>query len=236
MRYSRQIVLEEFGTKGQELIRKKSVLIVGVGGLGCVCAQLLCRSGIGKLILVDHDKVDITNLHRQLLYTEKDLGKNKVRTAADHLKAINADVEIIAVDAILDMMSVDTIMQTAHFDLLLDCTDNLQTRFLLNRYCIKHKVPWVHASVVKRIGRVKFFAPKEACYACIYGNRKETEQPIVAGVHNTAVFIVGSYQTTLALKALLGKPVDENLVQIDTWNMTIDRIKVKRDPKCESCR
>ncbi|MEM4260325.1 MAG: HesA/MoeB/ThiF family protein [Candidatus Woesearchaeota archaeon] len=231
MRYIRQIVLKEIGKKGQEILRKKTISIVGVGGLGSVSAELLVRSGIGRIILIDHDSIEITNLQRQSLYSEKDIGERKVFAAKKRLSEINNEVEIIAQDTILTNKNIDII----HSDLVLDCTDNMATRYLINNYCSKHKIPWIHASAIRTIGNIKVFIPEKECFECIYQNNKEVESCEENGILNMTVFGISSIQAIQAIKLLIGVSFEKKLLRLDVWNNTITKISVKKRKNCDNC-
>ena len=140
-RYSRQMLLKEIGEEGQSKLDYKKVVIVGIGALGTVAAELLARAGIGSLRLIDRDVVEESNLQRQILFTEKDVGKSKSVMAAEKLKEINSLIKIESYPLHLDPKNV-SLLQDA--DLVLDCTDNLETRFLINDHCRKEKIPWIY--------------------------------------------------------------------------------------------
>lgn len=232
MRYSRQSILKEIGKSGQEKIRKTTICVIGVGGLGSNAAELLFRAGIGCLILIDNDKVDITNLQRQSLYTEKDIGKKKAEAAKQRLKEINSEVEIIVHTVELTSKNADLM----HSDLILDCTDNLNTRYLINNYCTKHKIPWVHGSAIKSVGQVKVFQPGKECYECIYPEHKVVETCAEVGIFNTIVRVIASIQVMEALKIILGKKSEQDLLRTDLWKNEIFKIKVKKNKKCRNCK
>ncbi len=231
MRYSRQVVFKKIGDKGQKTIRKSKVAIIGLGGLGTNSANLLARAGIGGLILVDRDVVELSNLQRQTLFTEDDIGKPKAVQVEKHLKEINPEVEIKVYSIDLTKDNVKKIKT----DLILDCTDNLNTRYLINEYAIKAKIPWVHATCVKDLGEVFSVMPGKACYRCVYGDAQSLESCNSVGVLNTIVTMTSAIQVNEALKILLGKEYCMNLIRINIWKPELKLIKVRKNPKCNAC-
>ncbi|RJQ17067.1 HesA/MoeB/ThiF family protein [Candidatus Woesearchaeota archaeon] len=231
MRYARQEMLAEIGKEGQNQLRKKTVCIVGVGALGSVSAELLCRAGIGKLILIDHDAVDITNLQRQSLYDDADVGKLKIDAAEKKLEAINKDV---AIEKIKTFLSAETIKTLPRCDILLDCTDNFPTRFLINDYCLKNKLPWIYASAVGVSGMICVIH-QDACFNCIFENKISYDDCESYGVLNTVTFAVSALQVTQALKLLLKKDYEKSLLVVNAWNATIEKIKVQKRKNCSAC-
>src|SRR3989338_4173756 len=144
MRYLRQIVFEKIGPKRQEILNKSKVVVVGLGALGSIAAELLARAGIGKIVLIDRDFVELSNLQRQSLYDEGDIDKPKVVVAKDKLSKINAYIDISSHFVDLEYDNVDILKS----DMILDCTDNFYTRFVINDYAIKNNTPWIYAAVI----------------------------------------------------------------------------------------
>jgi len=231
-RYSRQILLKEIGREGQKLLQDKKVAIVGVGALGTVAAELLARAGVGNLILVDRDMVEESNLQRQTLFDEKDIGKNKAAAAEQRIKEINSGINIETHAIHLDPKNIG-VLDAA--DLILDCTDNLQTRFLINDYCKKEKKPWIYAAAIKTSGYVMPILPKGPCLQCfISESNRETCDTV--GVLNTITVSIASLQATLALKMLFGKEIEPILFHYDIWNHNFKKLKIKNKESCLACQ
>ncbi len=204
MRYDRQIKLDEVGVSGQEKLRNASVLIVGVGGLGCPAAQYLVGAGIGRVGLIDHDRVSLSNLHRQLLFTEEDPGKSKAAVAKLRLQQINSEVEIDVFEEPLSIDNAENLFQL--YDIILDGTDNFETKYLINDACILTEKPWVYASIYKNEGQLSVFNYQEGpSYRCLFP--KTTRQNIsceATGVLGVTPGILGTMQAAEVLKMILG--------------------------------
>lgn len=227
MRYSRQERLLEIGKKGQKILSKKTVTIVGLGALGTNTAQLLARAGI-NLKLIDFDKVDLTNLQRQALYEESDINKEKSKTSLNKLKKINSEIKI----EIFNERLSNNNLKLLESDLVIDCTDNLTTRFLINDYCY-NKIPWIHTAAIKYTGVIFNILPKKPCLKCIYKKNLDLERCEEYGVLNTIVSLTSSIAATQAIKILLTKPIEESLIRFNIWNNEIEKIKIKKT--CEKC-
>ncbi len=230
-RYSRQILLEEIGVAGQTLLQNKKIAIVGIGALGTVAAELLSRAGVGNLILIDRDVVEPSNLQRQTLFDEKDLGKNKVTAAEQRINEINSEIKIESHAIHLNSENIH-LLKTA--DLVLDCTDNLQTRFLINDYCKKEQKPWIYAAAIKTSGYVMPIFPNGSCLQCFL-TESSLETCDTIGVLNTITVSIASLQATLALKLLLGKEVESILYHYDIWNQSFKKINIKANKNCSTC-
>ncbi|MBI4158940.1 HesA/MoeB/ThiF family protein [Candidatus Woesearchaeota archaeon] len=227
MRYSRHKVLKEIGKKGQNILSKKIVTIVGLGALGTNTSSLLARSGI-NLKLIDFDKIDITNLQRQSLYEESDINKQKVTTSLNKLKKINSEIKIEIFNERLN----DANLNLLKSDLVIDCTDNLTTRFLINDYCY-NKIPWIHTAAIKHTGVIFNILPKKPCLKCIYKKNLDLERCEEFGVLNTIVSLISSIAATQAIKILLKKDPEESLLRFNIWDNEIEKIKIKKS--CEKC-
>lgn len=204
MRYDRQIKLDEVGISGQQNLRNASVLIIGVGGLGCPAAQYLTGAGVGKIGLIDHDRVSITNLHRQVLFDEHDVGKPKVLVAKQKLQKFNSEIEIVAFDDALTMENAEKLFE--QYEIILDGTDNFETKYLINDACILTRKPWVYASIYKNEGQLSVFNYQDGpSYRCLFP--KTTRQDIsceATGVLGVTPGILGILQATEAIKIILG--------------------------------
>ena len=230
-RYARQLVLKEIGPKGQAILKKKVVAIIGLGGIGGIAAQALARAGVGKLILVDPQDVDITNLQRQVLYKETDLEKSKVKAAEEALIEANSELNIEKHKMELSKDNIDFLKS----DLILDCSDNLQTRFMINDFAVKNKVPWIFATALRTSGLVHAFLPGEACFRCLFPDSQSPNSCMTVGILNTAAWLTGCLQATDAIQFLLGKKSCSHLVRFDIWKFEMEKIKVKKNPKCKLC-
>lgn len=230
-RYSRQTLLKEIGKDGQTLLQNKKVAVVGVGALGTVAAELLARAGIGTLILIDRDIVEESNLQRQTLFDEKDIGKSKAIAAAQRIRQINSETKVRIHTIHLSPQNVD-VLQSA--DLVLDCTDNLQTRFLINDYCRKENKPWIYAAAIKTSGYVMPILAAGPCLQCFL-TKSSQETCDTVGVLNTITVSIASLQATLALKILLGKEVESILHHYDIWNQSFRKIQIKKKENCSTC-
>ncbi|NJW54525.1 HesA/MoeB/ThiF family protein, partial [Salinimicrobium sp. CDJ15-91] len=167
MRYDRQIKLNEVGVSGQEKLQKSSVLIIGVGGLGCPAAQYLAGAGIGKIGLMDHDRVSLTNLHRQTLYGEDNIGEFKAKVAKEKLQHLNSEIELVAIEEALTIENAEKIF--SEYDVILDGTDNFETKYLINDACVLTGKPWVYASIYKNEAQLSVFNYKEGpSYRCLF--------------------------------------------------------------------
>lgn len=230
-RYSRQELLKEVGKQGQERLQKRCVALVGLGALGSVAAELLIRAGIGRLIMVDRDIVEESNLQRQLLYTEKDLGRSKALAAKEHLREINAACDVKEHAIHLNWKNLSLLEKA---DVILDCTDSLQTRFLLNDFCKKKNLPLIYGAAIKTAGYVFPVLPDNACLQCFL-KEANLETCDTVGVLNTITASIAAQQVTLALKVLLGEKVFPELHYTDLWNQEFKKLQVKRNLECKAC-
>ena len=237
-RYSRQIMLEEIGFIGMEKLRNSKVCIVGVGGIGNPVVTQLNAMGIGKIRIVDRDVIEISNLHRQHLYTEQDIGKVKVEAAIEHLKRRNADVEIEALPISVTPYTAENIVKG--FDVVIDALDSIDARYALNDACIKQHIPLIYAGALGMLGSVCTILPYDsACLRCIFPALSEDDMPTCSteGVHPSILYLVGGIQVSEAVKILLGqKPSLVNtLLYIDLNELSFERIKMFRHDECSAC-
>ena len=229
MHYSRQEIL--IGKKAQEKLRNSIVSIVGLGALGSVSANLLVRAGIGRLILIDRDLVEISNLQRQSLFIEEHLDKPKAIIAKEILKKINSEVKIISYFDGLNYKNINLLKS----DLILDCTDNLETRFLINEFCIKNNIPWIYSSAVKTSGYVYNILKNKPCLKCILKNAKTLETCEISGVLNTITNLISSIHVNEAIKILTNNNPENDLIFINLNKNGLSKIKVKKDKNCTAC-
>lgn len=237
-RYSRQIMLEEIGFVGLEKLRKAKVCVVGVGGIGNPVVTQLTAMGVGKLKIVDRDIIEISNLHRQHLYTENDLGKVKVEAAKERLEKINSSVEIEALPNSVTKYTAESIIRG--YDIVVDALDSIDARYALNDACIKLNIPLIYAGALGMLGSVCTIIPnKTACLRCIFPALAEDDMPTCSteGVHPSILYLVGGIQVSEAVKLILGeKPTLENkLLYVDLNDLSLEKISVFRQEECPSC-
>jgi molybdopterin/thiamine biosynthesis adenylyltransferase len=233
-RYSKQVLLQEIGGEGQRRLNGSSVLLVGCGGLGTVIANSLARAGVGRIRIIDPDCIELDNLQRQILFDESDIkrGLPKASAAAEKLRLINSTITIEPVIEKLTADNVEKVMRDV--DLVLDGTDNFETRLLINEACVKYNRPWIYGGVVSTYGMSYTIIPGETlCFRCLVNELPRTcESPScnTIGVLGTAVNIVASVEVTEALKILTGKKeaLLRKLVYIDVWYGTWDLIELKK--------
>jgi len=208
------------------LDRKKTICIVGLGGLGTNVAKILAESNVANLVIIDEDRVEGDNLHRQVLYEEKDIGKLKAHVAKRHLHKLT-NMNIKAITAKIDQHNIYLI----NYDLVLDCTDNMESKLLINKYCHIKNIPWIYCSVAGALGFIRYM--EGPCLQCFTKKKPLTAESL--GVLPTAVSMAASIFFCMAIQRLPSKP-DSLLINIDAWNMRISKSMVKRNPKCEVCR
>jgi len=239
LRYNRQIMLPQIDVEGQQKLADAHVLIIGMGGLGSPAAIYLTAAGIGTLTLVDFDKVELTNLQRQIVHRNSDIDKPKVDSAKRNLLAINPDVQINTIDFKPDQQTLDKLVKLA--DVVIDASDNYETRFAVNATCVTHRIPLVSAAAIRFEGQISVFDKRHdsnPCYNCLYpksGDENETcsENGILAPV----VGIIGSMQSLEAIKVIcgIGEPLVGRLLILDALSMSWRSMKFKRDPSCPAC-
>ena len=238
-RYSRHLTLPNVGIEGQKKLKASSVLLVGAGGLGAPLALYLAAAGVGRIGLVDFDTVDVSNLQRQVLYSEEDIGRPKLEAAQDRLKGINPHIHIERHDVTLTSENALDII--AQYDLVADGTDNFATRYLVNDACILTGRPNVYGSIFRFEGQVSIFgAPEGPCYRCIYPEPPPPGMvPSCAegGVLGVLPGMVGTLQANEVIKLLLGigEPLIGRLMLVDALSMRFREWKVPRDPDCPVC-
>lgn len=239
-RYSRQTVIEEIGTKGQEKLKKSSVLIIGCGGLGSPAALYLASAGIGRIGLVDDDIVSISNLQRQILHGEADLLVPKTESAENSIKRINSDIIIDKYQKRLTEDNAEEIF--IEYDFIIDATDNFESKFLINDVCVRMKKAFVHAGVMGFKGQVMTYVPgKGPCYRCIFGdipNDELVNRPEVFGILGTVTGVIGSIEGTEAVKYMLGigDLLTGRLLSFDALSMTFRIVDLpKARENCPAC-
>ncbi len=237
-RYSRQIMLQEIGFVGMEKLRDAKVCVVGVGGIGNPIVTQLGAMGVGKLKIVDRDVVEISNLHRQHLYNETDIGKVKVEVAAERLKKINPHVEIEAVPLSITKYTAESIVKG--MDIIIDALDTVDARYALNDACIKYNIPFIYAGALGMLGSVCTILPnKSACLRCMFPALAEEDMPTCSteGVHPSILYLVAGVQVSEAVKIVTGQQptLVNKLLYIDLNELSFDKIQMFRYEECPSC-
>jgi len=240
LRYSRQIMLPQVDALGQQKLLDSTVLIVGMGGLGSPIAMYLAAAGVGHLILADFDKVDLSNLQRQIIHGTDDIGKPKVDSAFESLQQINPEITITRFKQPLDDENLNDLVPQV--DLVIDGCDNFATRFAVHRTCVKHRKPLVSGAAIRFEGQISVFPNNGEdfpCYQCLYKKDEGEEEQTCSenGVLAPVVGLIGSIQAIEAIKVLLniGDTLQGKLMVIDSMTMDIRTIKLKKDPACPAC-
>jgi len=240
LRYSRQMMLPEIDAEGQQRLADARVLIIGLGGLGSSSSVYLAAAGVGHLVLVDFDEVDISNLQRQIVHATKDIGRLKVDSAAEHLLGLNPEIQVTKIDHKIENEELEEQVKIA--TVVVDCSDNFQTRFAINDACVKHKIPLVSGAAIRFEAQVSVFDSRHEdspCYRCLYGDETEVEQSCTAnGVISPLLGIVGSIQACEAMKIImnLGETLEGRLLLLDVMHMEWHTAKLNKDPNCPVCR
>jgi len=239
-RYARQTLFTPLGKRGQELLGEASVAIIGCGALGTGLANNLCRAGVGRLLIADRDFIELNNLQRQILFDEDDIEQHlpKAVAAVNRLQRVNSTTRLEALVEDIDAESIETLVKEV--DLVLDATDNFETRYLLNDACIKHQRPWIYSGVVASYGVTMNILPNVTpCLRCIF-----PEMPLpgtsptcdTAGVLNGIVGAITGIGATEALKILLqSDKISREMFWMDLWENTSERLELPRDPACPTC-
>jgi molybdopterin-synthase adenylyltransferase len=240
LRYSRHILLNEIGVEGQQRLLEGRALIIGMGGLGSPAALYLGASGVGKLILCDHDNVDFSNLQRQIIHRTGMVGQPKVVSAQTVLHEINPEVECFALPIRADEAKLNELVEQA--DVVLDCSDNFATRYAVNRACLAQRKPLVSGAAIQFHGQVAVFdyrLDEAPCYNCLFPEDSEAEELRCAttGVFAPLAGIIGTLQAAEALKLLLGidRGLSGKLLSVNALDMNILRSNLSKDPACHVC-
>lgn len=237
-RYTRQMILPDIGEDGQHAILEGHVLIIGLGGLGSPAAIYLAAAGIGRLSLCDYDRIDLSNLHRQILYNDLDVGKKKTEVAKTKLQQINPALEIDCYDhRLADSELLDACRRA---DVVLDCSDNFATRFAVNKACVKQGKPLVSGAAIRLEGQIGVFNinRQSPCYACLYPDvDDEIQRCSEVGVLGPLVGVIGSMQAmeTLKLLTATGESIGSRLLTFDAALMEWRSIRLNKDPNCPVC-
>lgn len=243
-RYSRHIILKEVGVKGQMKLLGAKVLVVGTGGLGAPAAMYLGAAGVGTVGLVDFDKVDLSNLQRQIIHQTKDVGKPKVLSGKETIGEMNPDVEVVTYNEWIQAANILDIIKDRDYDFIIDGTDNFPAKFLINDACVMAKKPFSHAGIIRFQGQTMTYVPGQGpCYRCVFKSPPPADAVPTckqAGVLGVMGGIIGTIQATEAVKYILGlgKLLTGHLLTYDALKMEFRKIKlapVKDCPVCGEC-
>jgi adenylyltransferase/sulfurtransferase len=237
-RYSRNIILEEVGVEGQKKLMKSKVLVIGAGGLGSPVILYLAAAGVGKIGIVDFDKVDISNLQRQIIHFTPDIGESKVISAKKKVNLLNPNVEVETYDVLLTSDNIRDIIRD--YDFIIDGTDNFRSKFLINDACFFEKKPFSHGGILRFMGQTMTIIPGEtACYRCVFDSpppRNSVPTCSQAGILGSVAGILGAIQATECLKFLIGLEVLRNtILYFDARDFNFRKIRVKRNDNCKLC-
>ena len=238
-RYSRHIIVQEVGVKGQKKLLNASVLIIGAGGLGAPAALYLAAAGVGTIGIVDADEVDLSNLQRQVIHTTNDVGKAKVKSAAETMEAINPDVTVKTYRTFVDSTNIMDLIKD--YDFIIDGTDNFPAKFLINDACVMAGKPFSHAGIIRFKGQLMTYVPGEGpCYRCVFKNPPPKDAVPTckqAGVIGAMGGVIGSLQAMEAIKYIIGKGelLTGKLLTYDALKMEFHTIKLPKDHHCAVC-
>lgn len=238
-RYSRHIQLPHVGEEGQQKLLDSRVLIVGMGGLGSPASMYLASAGVGCLVLSDYDRVDESNLQRQIVHTTNSIGNEKALSAQATLKALNPGIDIVAIDWALDKQELREQIDRA--DVVLDCTDNFETRFEINQLCVETQTPLVSGAAIRTDGQISTYLlnrDDSPCYRCLYGDVSGPGESCAAeGILAPVVGVIGTIQALEAIKIIteIGTTLCGRLLLFDGANLEFHSMKLRKDPKCPAC-
>lgn len=239
LRYSRQMMLPEIDAAGQEKLGAARVLIIGLGGLGSPASMYLASAGTGHLVLVDFDKVDLSNLQRQIVHSTPDLDRPKTDSARERLQDLNPEIMIETIDHVLD--EAELLKQAELADVIVDASDNFNTRFAINNASVKTKTPLVSGAAIRFEGQVSVFDPrdeKSPCYRCLYSDDAAVQETCTAnGVIAPLLGIIGSIQANETMKLIMGigETLQGRLLLLDALYMEWNQALLKKDPGCPVC-
>tara|TARA_B110000305_G_scaffold149488_1_gene165928 strand:- start:1586 stop:2326 length:741 start_codon:yes stop_codon:yes gene_type:complete len=239
LRYSRQIMLPQMDIKGQQALLDASVLIIGLGGLGCPAAMYLASSGVGHLILADDDAVDLSNLQRQVAHSTDNIGMSKVASARQALEKLNDGVKVTTLKQRLEGEALEEAVKNT--DVVLDCTDNFSSRFAINAATVKYRVPLVSGAAIRMEGQVSVFDKREddnPCYQCLYPDGDDLNLSCSEnGVMAPVVGIIGTLQAMEAIKLItgIGKTLTGRLLFLDAQTMQLREMKLNKNITCPCC-
>ena len=235
LRYSRMSALKEIGISGLEALQKSTISVIGIGATGSSAADIFARNGAGKLKMADPDTVDISNLHRQILYSEDDVGKLKVDAARKKIAAINKGLVVETFSGKIDETNVEGFCSGS--SIIIDGSDNMETRRVLNAFSARSGIPWIFTSAIGTVGQLKLIVPgRSACLQCI---KVRFDTPDMrcedVGVLASSPYMIGSIAWTLAVKYLIRGELKDEIIYLDASLPEIVHIKTQRDKECEVC-
>ncbi len=235
-RYCRHTVYKNLSETKQETLLNSEVTLVGVGALGSVCANLLARFGLGTINLIDFDTIELINLQRQILYDESDVDKLKAEVAKEKLLASNSEIKV---NVSTDRLTLDNASELLKGNLIFDCSDNIETRLIVNKYCYENNIPLVHLAALEDTGVITFFENKigndEPCLNCIYNESMPSRKCSKFGVLNTITNTVSSIAINEGIKFLTGEMPTKDMIRFNIWNYQYNLINLKKNPKCPIC-
>ena len=240
LRYNRNIVLPEIDIEGQRKLLNSKVAIIGLGGIGCPTATYLASSGIGHLCLVDYDNVSLSNLNRQVLFSEDDISFEKVIAAKNKLNLLNSKIDIKAVPEKIDAQFNASFLRD--YDYIIDCTDNFQTRTMINSICLDYKIPLITGAAIKFEGQVATFRndlDNMPCYRCLYQDLpNKSPSCLDSGILGSVTGLVGTILATECVKIIcnIGEHVESKLMLIDLKRYEFKTIKINKDHECSYCK
>jgi len=229
-------MLDQIGGEGQERLSRSSVFVVGAGGLGSPALTYLAAAGVGRIGLIDSDAVSLSNLNRQFLHGDKDVGRSKAASAAEKLAALNGDIEIVSRDIHLCDENAGDIL--SGYDLVLGAVDSYDTRFVINRAAVACRIPYVDGGVNGFFGCVMFSRPPETpCLNCVFQNMENKKSTAPIGILGATAGVIGAIEANLALLWLLGRqdPIESTLLLYDGLKMSVEQIGIRRDENCAVC-
>lgn len=239
LRYSRHLLLEEVGEAGQNKLKKAKVLIIGMGGLGSPAALYLAAAGVGHLLLSDFDKIEVSNLQRQISYQNSDIGSEKVLVTKQRLQQINPEIRVRSIND--EMPAEQLAMELMLVDLVLDCTDNMASRQMINAACVKAKVPLIVGAAIRFEGQLMFFDHRSddaACYHCLFPQVDEQQLNCSnSGVIGPVVGTIGTLQALEAIKHIVGLPsgINNKLKLFDGKTLDWQTFVINKEPTCTVC-
>lgn len=238
-RYARQICMPEIGTEGQQKLLSSRALIIGAGGLGSPAALYLAAAGVGTIGLADGDVVDLSNLQRQILHSTEKLGIKKADSGAEHLERLNSDVHVIPYSVTVTDETIGELVEG--YDFILECTDNFDTKYLINDACVQARKPFCHGAVIRFYGQIMTYVPGcGPCYRCAFRhapNEKKAPDARVLGVIGAVPGVIGCLQALEAIKYLTGagELLVGRLLTFDGRSMDFETVELARDPVCSAC-
>jgi len=239
LRYSKQIMLPQIDIEGQQKINDSKMLIIGVGGLGSPTALYLAASGVGHIVIADFDQVELSNLQRQIIHNTSDIGDDKVNSAKAKLLELNPNITVTVVNEIMHSDNLASLIKDV--DIVLDGTDNFESRFEINKACVECHKPLISAAVIRFEGQISVFRGYEVdqpCYQCLYSEQGDGRESCVEnGVLAPVAGLVGTIQALQAIKVLLGLGVQlcGELLLIDGLDLSFRKVKIAKDPECPIC-